>query len=317
MGSAVDKYAVTLLASRLSGPGAVQFTQSQTPLGQDNTSRFLGARGVAHVGDFAKVGATWLNSVNTRSDLTLGDNSLKGVLTSAQNNGNVEAVTIRISDDSPESADSGALLFFDRVIIDGQIHSEIAPIVRGGVQKGSSLEAKGVDQIELIYNLRDSFLSTERTPTLAEAESIEFEMIVANDYLIEVTSNMQLDREDDPVFLPVARAGRRNERWVESEIRALRLRSADRERGGRCGCGPLRSRRTASARRVRPQPAIPTIPNQNFLKLPVATERASASYLNASYTEYPGSPTARPSPWIRTTAVPPSWETREARSILG
>ena len=201
-----DKYAVTLLASRLSGPGAVQFTQSQTPLGQDNTSRFLGARGVAHVGDFAKVGATWLNSVNTRSDLTLGDNSLKGVLTSAQNNGNVEAVTIRISDDSPESADSGALLFFDRVIIDGQIHSEIAPIVRGGVQKGSSLEAKGVDQIELIYNLRDSFLSTERTPTLAEAESIEFEMIVANDYLIEVTSNMQLDREDDPVFLPVARA---------------------------------------------------------------------------------------------------------------
>ena len=144
-----------------------------------------------------------------------------------------------------------------------------------------------MDQIELIYNLRDSFLSTERTPTLAEAESIEFEMIVANDYLIEVTSNMQLDREDDPVFLPVARADGEtkdgsNQRFVRfdyglptgNEVVGVDVDLFD--------LGGLQVRAEYALNR-----RFQRFPNQNFLKLPVATERASASYLTASYTEYP------------------------------
>ena len=58
---------------------------------------------MAQVGDFAKLGLTWVNVSNTSSELSLGDNSLKGLLTGPQNTGNVERVIIRIADDSPES----------------------------------------------------------------------------------------------------------------------------------------------------------------------------------------------------------------------
>ena len=44
------------------------------------------------------------------------------------------------------------------------MHPEITPIVRGGIRTGGSLAAKGVDNIALIYDIRNSFRPTEKVP---------------------------------------------------------------------------------------------------------------------------------------------------------
>jgi hypothetical protein len=201
-----DKYAVTVLSSRLNAPGLLAPSESSTPDRVENTTRLLGLRGVSQLGDFARLGATWINSSNTRTDLTFGENSMQGVLTTPQNNGNVETVTIRISDDSPETPESGAIIFFDRVIIDGQVHTEIKPILRGGVRTGGNIEAKGADEVEFIYDIRNQFRPTEEVPTYQDARELVFELILANDYLVEISSNMQVDRLGDQVFLAIAQA---------------------------------------------------------------------------------------------------------------
>ena len=282
-----DKYAMTMIASRISSPANPARTQSTAGALVENSTRVLGARGVAQVGDFVKVGGTWVNAGHARSTLTMGDNSLKGVLTTPQNTGNVEAVTIRISDDSPETYESGALLFFDRVIIDGEIHPEIIPIVRGGIRSGGSLEANGVDAIELIYDIRNSFRPTEKVPTYQEARKIEFELIMANDYRIEVTSNVQTDRLGDEVFLPVVQARGEitdgsNQQFVRFEYglpTASEVIGVDLEVLS-LGGFDLRAE-FATNRRFR------RFPNQNLEKHTLAKETAEAAYVTASYVRYP------------------------------
>ncbi|MBM3276613.1 MAG: hypothetical protein FJY95_00820 [Candidatus Handelsmanbacteria bacterium] len=282
-----DKYAVTLLASRLNSPGVSARTDSDPSSLIESTTRVMGARGVAQVGDFAQMGATWINAANTRSDLSMGDNSLKGVLTTPQNTGNVETVTIRISDDSPETAQSGALLFFDRVLVDGEVHPEIQPIIRGGVRNGSSLEANGGDVIELIYDIRNSFRPTEKVPTVKQIQKLEFELIMANDYRIEVTSNRQTDLLGDQVFLPVVQARGEitdgsNQRFIRFEYglpTANEVLGLDLQINNLAGLD-LRSEYAVNRRFRR-------FPNQNYDKLAAADERAGAAYLTASYVRYP------------------------------
>ena len=282
-----DKYAFTFLGSRISSPANPAGTQSEAAALVENSTRLLGGRGVAQVGDFAKVGATWVSAHNARSTLDMGDNSLKGVLTTPQNTGSVETVTILISDDSPESSDDGALLFFDRVLIDGEIHPEITPIVRGGIRTGGSLEAKGVDNIELIYDIRNSFRPTEKVPTYQEASKIEFELILANDYRVDVTSNVQTDRLGDPVFLPVAQAEGEisdgsNQQFLRFEyglptgsdvigvdFEILSLGGLD-----------LRAEFVRNRRFRR-------FPNQNLEQHTLAEDKGEAGYITASYTSYP------------------------------
>ena len=282
-----DKYAFTFLGSRISSPANPAGTQSEAAALVENSTRLLGGRGVAQVGDFAKVGATWVSAHNARSTLDMGANSLKGVLTTPQNTGSVETVTILISDDSPESSDDGALLFFDRVLIDGEIHPEITPIVRGGIRTGGSLEARGVDHIELIYDIRNSFRPTEKVPTYQEASKIEFELILANDYRVDVTSNVQTDRLGDPVFLPVAQAAGEisdgsNQQFLRFEyglptgsdvigvdFEILSLGGLD-----------LRAEFVRNRRFRR-------FPNQNLTEHTLAEDKGEAGYITASYTSYP------------------------------
>ena len=201
-----DKYALTLLGSRLNAPGFTALNEAGGASAIENTTRLLGARGVAQVGDFAKLGLTWVNVSNTSSELSLGDNSLKGLLTGPQNTGNVERVIIRIADDSPESEETGASFFVDQVIIDGELHPEIVPLVRGGVRREGILEVSGSDVIELIYDIRNDFSPTEKVGTFREAKKLEFELVVSNDYRIEIASNLQTNARGEQVFLPVAQA---------------------------------------------------------------------------------------------------------------
>ena len=253
----------------------------------ENTTRLLGARGVAQVGDFAKIGATWVNVSNTTSDLSLGENSLKGVLTGPQNTGNVERIILRITDDSPDTPETGASLFVEQVIINGELHPEIVPLVRGGVRREGILEVTGSDAIELIYDLRNDFSPTEAVATFREAEKLQFELVLADDYRVEISSNLQTNSRGEEVFLPVAQARDEitdgsNQTFVRFEyglptahevigfdLEIVNLAHFD-----------LRAE-YARNRRFR------RFPNQNFRKLPVQKETASAAYLTASYEQYP------------------------------
>lgn len=282
-----DKYGLTFLRSRLNSPGLPAQNQAGSPTRIENTTRLLGLRGLVQVGDFSKVGATWINASNASSELSFGENSFKGVLTTPQNTGNVETVVIRISDDSPESPEAGAVLFFDRVLIDGEPHPEIIPLVKGGVRRVGILEAKGPDAIELVYDLRNNFKPTDAVPTFRDARKLEFELIVANDYRIEATSNLQTNRFNDQVFLPIAQARGNitdgsNQRFIRFEYglpTANEVFGVDLEVVNRAGF-ELRSEYALNRRFQR-------LPNQNFRKLPAAEEKASAYYLTASYARDP------------------------------
>ena len=130
---AADKYEATIVASRLASPGSsVAF---ETSPGQilGNMTNLFGGHTKLQLGDFSKLGFTYLNVSNFSTSRKLGDNSFRGVLTEAQNGGNVETVILRLSDDSPEDGRGGAQLFAETIIIDGVDHPEIVPAIRGGV----------------------------------------------------------------------------------------------------------------------------------------------------------------------------------------
>ncbi|MDP6699463.1 MAG: hypothetical protein QGH25_07430 [Candidatus Latescibacteria bacterium] len=282
-----DKYALTLLGSRLNAPGFTALNEAAGASTIENTTRLLGARGVAQVGDFAKLGLTWVNVSNTSSELSLGDNSMKGVLTGPQNTGNVERVIIRISDDSPESAETGASFFVDQVVIDGELHPEIVPLIRGGVRREGILEVSGADVIELIYDIRNDFSPTEQVGTFREAKELAFELVVSNDYRIEISSNLQTNNRGEQVFLPIAQARDEitdgsNQTFVRfayglptghelvgMDLELINLAHFD-----------LRAEYVVNRRFRR-------FPNQNFRKLAAHKETAEAAYLTASYQRYP------------------------------
>jgi hypothetical protein len=109
MDLASDKYEATLIASR---PSGFRSTGSE-PNEKSNVTNLLGGRATAQIGDFVKVGATYVNSFNAR---TFQGNPLLGSLTEAQN-ADITEVQIRLSDDSPQDLVAGAAFFLEEVII--------------------------------------------------------------------------------------------------------------------------------------------------------------------------------------------------------
>ena len=282
-----DKYAATFLGSRVSSPGSLARTQLSGANTALNSTRVLGGRGVAQVGDFGKVGVTWVNAHHSDAELSLDDNSLKGILTRPQNQGNVEEVIIRISDDSPESPGEGAVLFLERILIDGEVQDKIVPLVEGGVQEDGVLKAKGTDAILLTYDIRNDFELTEATPTYRDAKKLEFELILANDYRVEVTSNKQVTSLGGPIFLPVARAENNitdgsNQHFLRFEYG---LPTANEILGVDFNVTDIKgfdlSTEYAINRRFQ------RFPNQNFRKLPAIEQTSEAFYMTASYVRYP------------------------------
>ena len=68
---------------------------------------------------------------------------------------------------------------------------DVRPLIEGGFRRGGALAAGGGEHILLTYTL----------PEPETIREIEFELVLSNDYLVEVTSNLQ-----EPFFLPVAQA---------------------------------------------------------------------------------------------------------------
>ena len=207
---AADKYQGTVLLARPSRPGTA--TSENIPDTRTSATNLLGGRAVAQVGDFLKVGATYVTAYQSQTLLedVSGNPFRGGALTTDQNALPISRIIIRLSDDSPADGSGGAALFDDDIVLtdmDGnQVRgSEIGfrPTRQGGYQRVGYLAADGDERITLTYDFTDpAYRGPDRT-VLAKAE---FELVLSNDYRVEVTSDRQTNAQGQPVFLEVARA---------------------------------------------------------------------------------------------------------------
>lgn len=142
-----DYFEGTILSSRLASPGTVVLGENAGGQTLGDVTNLFGGHAKVHLNDFSRLGFTYLNVANFSSKRKLSRNSLKGVLTSAQNEGQVETIVLRLSDDSPEDGVGGTSLFSERILIDGVEHPEIVLVLRGGVRRRVVIEANGVESI--------------------------------------------------------------------------------------------------------------------------------------------------------------------------
>ena len=203
-----DKYACTVLASRVNFPGTIAHNRGAAAISMSTFTDMMGVRGTAQVGDFAKVGVTYINASDRNSQLSMSENSVKGLLSGGLNTGYIRMLTVRLSDDSPEDGEGGALLYRQMIFIDGVEHPEIQPLIEGGIRYRGLLEASGTDVATLTYDIEHDFRPglEDKITDFREIHRIEVGLVLANDYKVEVTSNMQTSALGDPVFLLVTRA---------------------------------------------------------------------------------------------------------------
>ena len=207
-----DKWTGTLLLSRISESAFVPVIgQPQATRQSTNLTNLFAGRMVAQVGDFVTVGGTFVNAHNLQTQVGMfGGDIFHGQLTEAQNSAPVTSIEIRISDDSPADGEGGGALFGSDILIDDLRGNQIQgsqigflPLVEGGLQREGYLAADGTQEILLRYDLLSP---TYTGPDPAEIRRVQIELIVANDYLIEMAANTQLDAQRSVVFLPVAQA---------------------------------------------------------------------------------------------------------------
>ena len=217
-----DKYELTSILSRISAPGGAG---TRNPAVNQTTSltTLTGGRATAQLGSFVKVGATYVSAHNSFQLLDAFEGSPRsGSITSSQNAENITQVFVRLTDDSPEDNEGGASLFAWDLIIEADIEtidaageltsqretvraSEVGlvPVPQGGFQRLGFWEASGSEAIELVY---DFSTGTYSGPDPSEIRQVTFELVLANDYRVEVSSDRQTNRQRSNVFLLAARA---------------------------------------------------------------------------------------------------------------
>ena len=221
-----DKFAATVLMSRINSPGRAGTVTVEAT----NSTNLFAFRGTSQIGDFVKVGGTYINAHHSQTLVeSLEGNPISGSLTAGQNLEPISQIFIRLSDDSPGDRTGGAALFSHDIIIkaetqilvvgdDGQERIEtekttwrgnengFSAIVDGGIRRRGFLAADGSEQIVLTYD----FTSENRTyngPDLSTIRQATIELVVANDYHIEMGSDRQTNLpERQPVFLTQERA---------------------------------------------------------------------------------------------------------------
>ena len=228
---ASDKYAATVLASRINDP-AVGVTIN--PRRQSNSTSLFGGRALAQVGDFITLGGTVVNAHNANTALDMFEgNLLAGNLTSGQTSTPVTAIAIVLSDDSPEDEAGGAALFshdiriksrdfetgLETVLTLDEVVREGAewPTVFGGFPRTGFLAADGTERIILNYDFTDPAYVG---PDLTSIVEVEFDYVLANDFKVEMWSNLQTGtrpvppppltnqviEEAEPVLIEISRA---------------------------------------------------------------------------------------------------------------
>ena len=209
---ATDRYASTLLFSRLSHPGGG--TTFGEEVRRTNNTVLFGGRLTAQVTDFATLGFNLVNAhqSNTLTDKQLG-NPFSGLLTVGQNQ-TVDFVQIVLRDDSPEDERAGAAYFpagSDVVItyVDGTEERGqdigFGPVVEGGFDQPGFRAADGQEEIRLLYDF-DSPEFRNASAVKDSIRKVEFELVLGNDYQIWMTSNRQTNRRGETVLLLVDQA---------------------------------------------------------------------------------------------------------------
>ena len=228
---AADKYAATIIASRISDPASGTTT---TPRKRTNSTSLMGGRATVQVGDFITLGGTLVDArgANTSLDMFTG-NFIAGNLTAGQSSTPVSAVAIILSDDSPDDGEGGAALFSHDIRIrsrDFETGMETVftleevvrsgtewPTIFGGLEREGFLAGDGSERIVINYDFTDPAYVG---PDLTSIVDVEFEYLLANDYRIDMWSNRQTGRrpvpaapltatvidESEPVLLNIKRA---------------------------------------------------------------------------------------------------------------
>ena len=201
---ASNEFTGTFLLSRISSPGRLNIEWR-------NATHLMGGRVLRTVGSHVIIGGTFLNAHQSNTTLPFaGSNPFTGELTSEQNGRNIRRIQIILSDDSPDDGIGGAALFRDRVMLtdlDGEtIRGDLVgltPLIEGGKEHPGYRTADGNDRIFLTYDFSSRFYSG---PPLEEIDHVTFELILANDYRIDVASDRQTDAENAMVPWLIARA---------------------------------------------------------------------------------------------------------------
>ena len=206
---ATDKYAGTLLLSRISNPVRSSVASAET---RTNATNMIGGRALAQVGDFVTVGATYINAHNTRTTLdSFGSNPVKGTLGDGQARVPITAIALVLSDDSPADGEGGTALFaHDLVVLREDFQSGVRetlrladltndptrwPVIEGGFQEEGYLAANGIQRIIVNYDFTDpSYIGPDPT----EIVKVTFDLVLANDYRVEVWSDRQTGQKAPP-----------------------------------------------------------------------------------------------------------------------
>ena len=286
-----DKYALTMLLSRLNSLSDETGSQRGISEKTDNTS-LLGSRLEVQIGDFVKIGGTYLNAhhAQTQTEVFNG-NILKGNLTGAQNLTNVSFVEVIIKDDSPEDGEAGGALFAQDIVIwdlagNRTRGSEIGfrPLVEGGFQRRGFLAADGREEIRLRYDFQDRSYTG---PPPNEIQRVQVELVLANDYLVEMASDRQIDLREQIVAVPIARAAGNVKDSSNQRVLALDygLPTANQIAGFTFEFTDLEGFNTYFE--VAANQQYRQYPNPNLAKHHVASGEAEAWMLNVAKTDYP------------------------------
>ena len=212
-----DRLLTTLLLSRPSAPDGEERT---------DVTQMVGLHTELNIGG-SRLGLSYVNAHNAQTELQMNSsNPLRGTL-STQQNRTLEKLWVRLRDDSPGKGSTPAVLADYEIVIedlDGQVYRgrevDLLPKIKGGGNQGGRFIAQDAEDIVLEYDLtRFRFGDI----TAADLTRATFEMSVANDYRIELASNLQTDGErfnPEIIFLPVIRASgnvqdNSNTRFVE------------------------------------------------------------------------------------------------------
>ncbi len=223
-------YGATLLLARPSAPDGPPPGVAPRPGNGARTdaTHLSGGHAEFQAGRAARLGLSYVNVRNASTQLSLAHaNPLDGTLTSNQNQA-LRKVWVRLRDDSPADRRGGAaLLEYEIVLVDTNGHElrgrqvGLVPTLTGGFDQGSALVADGSEYIQLEYDLGTFAYEGLNSAGL---DRVSVELKVADDYRVEMASNVQTDGQAQQaavVFLPVERAeGNVQDR---SNTRLLRL----------------------------------------------------------------------------------------------
>ena len=243
---ASQRLRATGLFSRISSP--IIDISADFPTRQlENATNLSAFRFEADISDHLTLGTTFVNSHSNNGALeSFQESPFTGLLTSGQLDRRLELLVVRLSDDSPEDGEGGAVLFSDDVEITTTLMREVVagdsvamvprdtvitgssigyrPLREGGKVRDGFLTADGPERITLKYPLAVEdgedeagtlrlLLQQSLGLSLAEAEDavtaikkVRFRLILANDYRVEIASDRQTNPVDQPQFLQVARA---------------------------------------------------------------------------------------------------------------